>query len=1273
MANLLDVLKKAATSAVANKVSEVKGALNAQTQQRLQLKQQQKNFIANPVAAVKTALDTGKAITKQDNAIKAAAASIEKQKQAEYAAQKAAYDKQVAAVQSSPLSDQRLKETLAKLNKPKEPTFIRKALSNESGKAMNQGVISPEQLRDVRYYEQLQGSPLTQQQLATYLEGNTPTLNTAWYNRFAAAGRDTVKPLTNAASKLDTAVKFTNPALYQDNELAAFNQAQDSANAAGVGAAWQTAKFTNPLLRGMTVAAPALTNAVGAVGGQEAKEVVNPFVNAYYKYNPKYIAGNLVTGGIQKGADIATNLITGKDTGVQGAIQDSTLSADQKDIASTLYQAGTNLIGAGAQRKLTNSSAKIKQQIKNDAESLRAGWEAFKRTGSLAAADEAAFTKSLPTKSKKTSGAQAEVLGFRTPEQKGIPVSKVVKQRKVNLSKFSDDQAVQAGVKQQIADAKKDTYVKKSFKEMEAEGKLLGQDIQKLLRKSKDGLVSAEENMALTQLVAEQQKLINELKLSPKKQEVQARIDQAQNLLNHALDKQLKGGTAVGRSLVSNRYLANITLDPEYWLARGEKNAGRSLNDTQRSKIDALAKAAQLDPSSQNKIALAKYVAEIEKPTWYKNASGVYKAALIASPKTVLRNFLQTKALSTLETLKDLPGAAVDKVVGLKTGERGTVFSKGAVGRKIASVPQGIKDAVQTLRTGTSALGLENTFEVPRELRLNNRFLDATLGNMARASFRIASAGDAPFKRSNYNYSIAKQAEVQAINEGLKGKAKSDRIKEIIANPSIEARKIAGDDAKMATYQTDLPFVQSFNKMVGDNAASQLASDAVVPFKQIPINVFKTFAYDYSPLGGVGAIMRAAKQRKGNEFNQKQFSDSIGRSILGTGIIGAGMALGGGGYVSPSLPTDKNPREMALEEGKQGNDLTVPFTDWKVDSKQLGTPGQLLALGSDIAAIKKNNGGSLNADAVGQIAGKGLRLVADQPFLQGASRFIDAFKDPERSGGTFVRSAFSGLVPPVVNAIATALSPEQRNTKTFGDVLASRVPLLRDDVSKRMGIWGEPRKTAAADSGIFSIFDPVNFHKTKDDPVLNEMRRLNIDIGLPTDTLNGVKLTPKEYEVYQGTAGYNIKQSLDLLMNDPLYQKIPDSQKPDAISAVIDTQREIANEVTFSDAMRKRYSLPDASILPDDVVIDASKMVTSEVGYSDKTTAQKEKALKDGLELAVEAFNMVQQRAQSDEVARQMQEMDDLIRQKEQEEQLQLLRGQLEEQEVNNSLLELDY
>jgi len=1270
MANLLDVLKKAATSAVANKVSEVKGALNAQTQQRLQLKQQQKNFIANPVAAVKTALDTGKAITKQDNAIKAAAASIEKQKQAEYAAQKAAYDKQVAAVQSSPLSDQRLKETLAKLNKPKEPTFIRKALSNESGKAMNQGVISPEQLRDVRYYEQLQGSPLTQQQLATYLEGNTPTLNTAWYNRFAAAGRDTVKPLTNAASKLDTAVKFTNPALYQDNELAAFNQAQDSANAAGVGAAWQTAKFTNPLLRGMTVAAPALTNAVGAVGGQEAKEVVNPFVNAYYKYNPKYIAGNLVTGGIQKGADIATNLITGKDTGVQGAIQDSTLSADQKDIASTLYQAGTNLIGAGAQRKLTNSSAKIKQQIKNDAESLRAGWEAFKRTGSLAAADEAAFTKSLPTKSKKTTGAQAEVLGFRTPEQKGITVSKVVKQRKVNLSKFSDDQAVQAGVKQQIADAKKDTYVKKSFKEMEAEGKLLGQDIQKLLRKSKDGLVSAEENMALTQLVAEQQKLINELKLSPKKQEVQARIDQAQNLLNHALDKQLKGGTAVGRSLVSNRYLANITLDPEYWLARGEKNAGRSLNDTQRSKIDALAKAAQLDPSSQNKIALAKYVAQLEKPSLVSGLSSTYKAALIFSPKTWIRNAIDNKVLSSLETLKDIPAAVADKGIGLITGKRGTVASPSAfIKGKVGSIGKGFSDAKAIAKTGMSPLGLQNTYDVPRETRFNNRLLDNTLGKFARASYKMASLGDAPFKRTNYEYSLRKQAEVEAINQKVPAKQREEFINKLIANPSQEMRSEAMNDANIATYQTNSPFANAFSNWTNKSAARQLVGDIVMPFKQIPINVYKTMAVDYSPIGAINSLVKARKQANIGEFSQKQLSEGLGRSALGSGILAAGYGLGALGTITPSLSTNTQSRDMELEEGKTGNSIGIPWTGLRGDARQMGTAGRLLSLGADINDIVKQGGSAL--DTAAETGFRAARTVSDQPFMQGLSKFVDAFQNPEGGLSNYASKALSGLVPPLVNNVASVLDTSQKNPTGIAETWASRIPGLRDGIADRVGILGEARKTAADATGWLNLLDPFNLHIETENPILNKLRSLDMKLGTSSKSIANIKMNPKEYETYQTIVGQTLSNVLSNIISVGEFDKLSAYDQSKVMESAIRQTREIANDSVFPTIIKDRYKLPQE--LPDDFTMQVVREVTSSQAYNELNPSQQEELLGETLKIGADSYQSVSQEQSRDEQLKALQEFAQKAEQEAMMEEMQNTIYQQQEELADNQLLELSY
>lgn len=1225
MANLLDILKKAATNAVTSTVSNVKAGLKQ-----------------------------GQQITAKQN---------------QFAREKAEYDKQVAAIKSAPYTDAVVKQKVDQIKKPVAPSFIASQPSAGYG-ALN---LSPSQLKDVGYYESVQKKPLSLSQLETYAKGNTPTLDAPWYQQLTAAARDTVNPLFQAADKLNTTTKFTNPALYQDREVNTFKQAQQASNAAGANAAWQTAKFTNPILRGMSVSAPAISNAVGAVGGDAAREVVDPVMNAYYKYNPKYIAGNLVTGGIQSIADAGVNLFKGKGTGVAGLINDSDLSPEQKDMASTLYQAGTNLAGAAAQKKFTNSKVAIKEQVKNDARALQEGWATFKKTGSLDAAADVA----LNMRTKSTAGSvkkpEANVLGYRTPEQKGIPVKKVVKERQVNLGKFSDSEAVQQGIKQQIASAKKDTYVKKSFKEMEAEAKQLSPDIQKLLAKSKDGLVSAEENMALTQLVAEQQRLINELKTSPQKDGVQAKIDQAQNLLNHALDKQLKGGTAVGRALVSNRYLANITTDPAYWLARAEKTAGRELNDTQRAQIDMLAKQAQLEPTSENKVALSKYVAELQRPTWWSNASATYKAGLITSPKTIARNFVGNKVLSTLETAKDLPAALVDKVVGLGTGKRGVVASPSAVVKKIASVPKGIADAKKVLTTGNSPLGLENTFEAQRETRMNNPLLDKTIGAATRTAFRIAGAGDAPFKRSNYTYSIAKQAAAQAANEGLKGKAKTARVNELIANPPIEMRQTATNDAKFATYQSDIPLIQKFNSAVGKNPITQFLADTIVPFKQIPANAFKTYGYDYSPLGGLGAIGRAVAQGKKGEFNQKQFSESIGRSLLGTGLLGIGSALYNKGSLAPSLPTDRNQLQMALEEGKQGHDLALPATDYKVDAGQLGAAGQLLSLGADISDISKKNGGLLNADSLGQVGAQALRTISDQPFLQGFTRAVDALKDPERSGGTYVRSAFSGIVPPFVNSLASLKDPEQRNAKTLADTLASRIPFLRDEVAKRVGIWGEPRSTAASQTGIFSLFDPVNAHKTKDDPIFNEMRRLGLDIGLPSDTLNGVKLTPKEYEVYQGTAGYNIKQVLDTLMNSDAYSTIPDPQKPDVIDAVIKTGRDVANEITFSTAMRKRYSLPDSDLLPDDVIVEATKMITSERGFTDKTPQQRASAVEYGLKDAAKAFEIAQQKAESDAISAQMQQMNAAIQQKEQEEQMQYLQNQLYEQQADDSLLELDY
>ena len=1226
MANLIDILKKAATGAVARTVSNVKS--NLKQGQQIAVKQNQ------------------------------------------FEKEKAAYENQVAAIKSAPYTDAVVAQKVALIKKPVAPTFIT-AAPTKAAPALN---LNQNQLKDVSYYEKVQKAPLSKAQLDTYLNGNTPTLNAPWYQQLTAAARDTVNPLFQAADRLNTTTKFTNPALYQDNEVEKFKQAQSASNAAGANAAWQTAKFTNPILRGMSISAPALGNAVGAVGGDTARETVNPIMNAYYKYNPKYIAGNLVTAGLQGAADTGVNLFTGKDSGVNGLINDSDLSPEQKDMASTLYQAGTNLAGAAAQKKFTNSKSAVKQQLKNDAQALKTGWETFKKTGSIEAASDAAFTQSESAKAMIKSKGKADVLGFRTPEQKPVPASKLVKERQVNLSKFSEDPTVQAGIKQQIADAKKDTYVKKSFQEMEAEAKNLAPDIQQLLKKSKNGLVSAEENLALTQLVSEQQKLINELKLSPRKQEVQAKIDQAQSLLNHALDKQLKGGTAVGRALVSNRYLANITLDPEYWLARGEKNAGGALNDKQRAQIDALARQAQLEPSSQNKVSLAQYVAGLEKPSLVRNLSSTYKAALIFSPKTWIRNAVDNKALSTLETIKDIPASIADRGISLLTGKRGTVASPSAfVKGKVGSIGKGLNDAKEIAKTGLSPLGLQNTYDVPRETRYNNPLLDATLGKFTRASYKMASLGDAPFKRTNYEYSLRKQAEVEAINQKVPAKQREEYINNLVRNPSQDMKDEAMNDANIATYQTNSPLANAINRLTSQSPAHQLAGDIIMPFKQIPINVYKTMAVDYSPLGTISSLWKARKQANMGEFNQKQLSEGLGRSALGSGILAAGYGLGALGAISPSLSSNTQDRDMQLEEGKSGNSVSFPGTGLKADVRQMGTPGRLLSLGADINDIAKQ-GGSL-ADTVTETGFRAARTVSDQPFMQGLSKFVDAFQNPEGSLSNYASKALSGLVPPLVNNVASILDTSQKNPSGIADTWASRIPGLRDNIPDRVGIFGQSRKSPTDATGWANLIDPFNLHVENENPILNKLRSLDMKLGTSSKSVANVKMSPKEYETYQTIVGQTLGSVLSNIISVGDFDKLSAYDQSKVMKSAIEQTREIANDSVFPTILKDRYQLPQE--VPNDFTMQVVREVTSSQAYNELNPSQREQLLSETLKLSAGSFQQVSQ-DQSQEQARddQLKALQEFAQKAEQEAMIEDMQNTINQQQsdlADSQLLDLTY
>lgn len=91
------------------------------------------------------------------------------------------------------------------------------------------------------------------------LISNIPSLGDIFKNTLSA-GYNIVKPLATAAEKSANDIKFTNPALYNEIDdpkaVQTFKQAQDASNASMAKTIFETAKFVQPELRGMTKIAP---------------------------------------------------------------------------------------------------------------------------------------------------------------------------------------------------------------------------------------------------------------------------------------------------------------------------------------------------------------------------------------------------------------------------------------------------------------------------------------------------------------------------------------------------------------------------------------------------------------------------------------------------------------------------------------------------------------------------------------------------------------------------------------------------------------------------------------------------------------------------------------------------------------------------------------------------------------------------------------------------------------------------------------------------------
>lgn len=565
-------------------------------------------------------------------------------------------------------------------------------------------------------------------------------------------------------------------------------------------------------------------------------------------------------------------------------------------------------------------------------------------------------------------------------------------------------------------------------------------------------------------------------------------------------------------------------------------------------------KIRSASPSSQDRqIAISdmqRYIQKNIPSSATDKLFSFWRAGLLTGPRTVTKILTSHAVQLPLEQAKNVPAAGVDKLISLFTGQRSQVLGvRGIVG----GLKEGAGAAKLYMRTGLETNPSTNALE----FRNTVNFGSSVPGKIAQAYVdgvgRIHGSLYKPFYGAAHLESLYNQGKAAALTAGLKGSQRDAFIKNFVSNPSEDALNVAEKDAQNATFQQETALGKAASSM---QRTGGVVGKVIAPFTRIP-SAIATDVINYSPVGAVKTIVDGIKAARSDAgltvAAQRQLSQGLGRSIVGTAAIVPGMALYGRGMMTLDYPTDAKEQQLWAEQGKQANAVLIDGK-WRTLGS-LGPLGSVLAMGGHLAdSLQRGN--SLGQAAIDMYAGA-LKSIESQSYLQGVSNAVNATQDPGRYLANVEKSYAGSVVPTGIATLASGLDKTARQVNTPLETIKSRIPGLRGSLPIKTDAQGKPIPN---ENGIGAILDP--FYSTTNrgtDPLTTELQRLesaSAGVSQPkittSENFNSIKTKLSKPQAIQ--LQQNIGTAVNSLWNqaiaDPSYQSLSDTEKQKVLSDI---------------------------------------------------------------------------------------------------------------------------
>jgi hypothetical protein len=597
----------------------------------------------------------------------------------------------------------------------------------------------------------------------------------------------------------------------------------------------------------------------------------------------------------------------------------------------------------------------------------------------------------------------------------------------------------------------------------------------------------------------------------------------------------------------------------------GQIAASQAIQDLFKARDTPQALRAKLgDLMERNPLMFNKTLQDMRQATSFDKLYEVWMNGLLSGPQTHAVNFLSNAATDMWRVAEaGVSGIADAARVAVTGGPR-----ERYVGEALADLHgqvMGLNDAARAALAGWR--------EQPSELgKVEFRHAIAgKLGQAVRMPSRALEASDQFWRTLGSRGSLNALAYRQALQEGLEGTARSQRIAELVANPPDAMKKAVDAEAAYRTFRQEpgsrtATFMRLRNQVPG--------MKYIVPFVNTPMNIAK-FGLERSPLIFLSPGFYQTMKAGGGAA-----VDAGTKVALGSSLLGLGAYLAGNGIVSGGGPEDPAERQALYATGWQPYSIKVG--DQRVSYGRIEPLSMVFGLGADFAEIADKMAlEKEDASAALALFPALQRNLSNKTFLKGITDFVEMYNDSGRYFQSWLQSTLGSAIPTGVATAARAMDPTMRSPQGIGESLQARIPGQSQNVPPLRDIWGQP----VVRVGNFGelLLSPLRRTVDPQDYPTQELLRLQpiaeatgiaMLPGSPAKALSikgqKMEMTREEYDAYVETSGGLARRLWETVVSNKTYQEMPDGEKAQMANKVFDKAREAARKLTLVQIGMKR-------------------------------------------------------------------------------------------------------